>query len=588
VTDDPVRGEATAADLKIGKSGPISIPTLPPRLPKCPTGISGLDEVTGGGLPRGRLTLVCGSAGCGKTLFALEFIVRGAVEFNEPGVVMSFEETAEELAQNVASLGFDLPALVASKKLAIIYAPLNSQEQVNGAFDLEPLFVRLGHAIKTVGAKRVALDTLEAMFGNTFADTILRAEIQRLFRWLKERGVTAVVTGERGNGQLTRHGLEEYISDCVISLDHRVADQVTTRRLRVVKYRGTVHGTNEYPFIFGENGISVLPVTSLALNHAVSLERIPSGVSRLDTMLGGHGFFRGSSVLISGTAGTGKSTLAAHFVRAACQRQERCLYFAFEEAPAQIQRNMMSVGVDLEAPAAAGLLTFEANRPTATGLEAHLLVMHRAVETIKPSVVVVDPLNAFVSGNNTLDVKALLVRLIDFLKLHGITALFTSLTSGGGIQESTDTEVSSLIDTWLILRDMEAQGERNRGLMILKSRGMAHSNQIREFKLTEQGIVLCDVFVGEDGVLMGSARLAKEAEETFAHRRRSQEIDRLERALAERERAFEAQTRALQAAYAADQDKIRQTMDDLKEEQRSRVRNHTAQARSRFADSLET
>ncbi|MEI6560292.1 MAG: circadian clock protein KaiC [Rhodospirillaceae bacterium] len=559
-----------------------------PKLAKCPTGISGLDEVTGGGLPRGRLTLVCGGAGCGKTLFGLEFIVRGAVEFGEPGVVMSFDETPDELAQNVASLGFDLRTLIAEKKLAIIHTPINPQEQMTGHFDLEPLFVRLEHAINKVGARRMSLDTLEAIFGNSFAESILRAEIQRLFRWIKDRGVTAVVTGERGHDQLTRHGLEEYISDCVISLDNRIIDQVTTRRLRVVKYRGTAHGSNEYPFMFGADGISVLPVTSIALDHEVSLERISSGIPRLDTMLGGDGFFRGSSILLSGTAGTGKTTLASHFVRAACARQERCLYFAFEEAPGQIRRNLKSVGVDLDAPSATGLLTFEANRPTATGLEAHLLFMHKAVEAIKPSVVVVDPLNAFISGNNALDVKAMLVRLIDFLKHRGITALFTSLTSGGNPMEGTDTEVSSLIDSWLILRDIETSGERNRGLMILKSRGMAHSNQIREFKLTDEGIVLCDVFVGEDGVLMGTARLAKEAEEALAQRRRSQDIHRFEKALADKERAFQAQTVALQAAYSSERDQLKQAVADLKEQERSRGQCRAAQAQNRFADSSES
>ena len=468
--------------------------TIYPRLPKCPTGISGLDVVTGGGLPRGRLTLVCGGAGCGKTLLGLEFIVRGAVEFGEPGIVMSFDETPEELAQNVASLGFNLQELVLNKKIAILHTPISNEEQVIGSFDLEPLFVRIGHAIKTIDAKRLSLDSMEAVFGGNYAEGILRAEIQRLFRWVKDQGITAVVTGERGRDQLTRNGLEEYISDCVIALDNRVIDQITTRRLRVVKYRGTSHGSNEYPFIFDVNGISVLPVTSIALDHAVSNERISSGVSRLDTMLGGDGFYRGSSILLSGTAGTGKTTLASHFVRAACERNEKCLYFAFEEAPAQIQRNLRSVGVDLDSPSVSGLLTFRANRPTATGLEAHLLFMHNAIEAVKPSVVVVDPLNSFVSGGNVLEVKAMLVRLIDFLKLNGITALFTSLTSGGNPMECTDTEVSSLIDTWIILRDIETDGERNRGLMILKSRGMAHSNQVREFRLTEQGFILCDVF----------------------------------------------------------------------------------------------
>ena len=447
--------------------------------------------------------------------------------------------------------------------------------------------MRLDHAIQKIDARRIAIDTLEAIFCNNYTEGVLRAEIQRLFRWIKERGMTAIVTGERGRDELTRHGLEEYISDCVISLDHRVSDQITTRRLRVVKYRGTVHGTNEYPFLVSANGISVLPITSLSLNHEVSSERISSGIPRLDTMLGGLGFYKGSSILISGTAGTGKSTIAGHFVRAACERNERCLYFAFEEAPAQIQRNLSSVGVDLHAPVSAGLLTFEANRPTATGLEAHLLLMLSAIEATKPSIVVVDPVNAFISGRNVFEVKQMLVRLIDFLKIRGITALFTSLTSGASPQEGTDTEVSSVIDTWLVLRDIETNGERNRGLIILKSRGMAHSNQIREFKLSSEGILLCDVFVGDEGVLMGTARLAKEAAETAAKRRRNQEIMRLEQLLEEKARAFDAQTQGLQATYDAERDQIRRTLDDLKQKELAKVRSHAAQAESRFADSAE-
>ena len=546
-----------------------TVPMELPKLPKALSGISGLDAVTGGGLPRNRLTLVCGGAGCGKTLFALEFIVRGATEFGEPGVVVSFDETVDDLAQNVASLGFDLPSLIADRKLAVVHIVLDPQEQVSGNFDL---------------AKRLALDTLEAMFGTNLGEGILRAEIQRLFRWIRDRGVTAVVTGERGRDQLTRWGLEENITDCVISLDHRVDDQVTTRRLRVVKYRGTLHGTNEYPFIIAANGISVLPVTSITLKHTVSTERISSGVPRLDTMLGGQGFFKGSSALISGTAGTGKTTLAGQFVKSACERGERCLFFAFEEAPAQIMRNLMSVGIDLEAHEAAGLLILEANRPTATGLEAHLLQMHNAVETVNPSIVVVDPINSFVSGGNTLEVKALLVRLIDHLKMRGITALLTSLTTGGAQLETTDTEVSSLIDTWLILRDIETYGERNRGLMVLKSRGMAHSNQIREFKLSDEGIVLTDVFVGSDGVAMGTRRVAREAEEADARRRRAHEIERLGKALAEQERAFEEQARALHVAHDNKREAIKRAMDELMETEVSLGRNRSALAQSRFAD----
>jgi len=419
-----------------------------PTLPKVPTGITGFDEITGGGLPRGRPTLVCGSAGCGKTLFAMEFLVRGATQFGEPGVFMAFEETGEDLAQNVRSLGFDLVELAAQDKLVVDYVHIERSEiEETGEYDLEGLFLRLGHAIDSIGAKRVVLDTIEALFGGMSNETILRAELRRLFRWLKDRGVTTVITGERGGGQLTRQGLEEYVSDCVILLDHRVTDQLSTRRLRVVKYRGTVHGTNEYPFLIDETGISVLPITSVGLRHSAGTERISSGIPELDRMLGGKGYYRGSSILVSGTAGAGKTSFAAHLVEAACRRGERCLYFAFEESAQQFVRNMRSIGLDLQPHIDAGLLRFEASRPTLHGLESHLVSIHKAVSEVAPQLVVIDPISTFIASGSDHEVSAMLMRLVDFLKAQGITAFFTSLTSGGTATERTEVEISSLIDT---------------------------------------------------------------------------------------------------------------------------------------------
>jgi circadian clock protein KaiC len=411
----------------------------PPTLPKALTGIQGLDEITGGGLPRGRPTLVCGSAGSGKTLLAMEFLVRGAIECGRPGVFMAFEETAGELAQNVRSLGFDLDDLAERKLLVVDYVRVERSEiEETGEYDLEGLFVRLGCAIDTLGAKRVVLDTIETLFSGLSCAAVLRAELRCLFRWLKDRGITAVITGERSNDQLTGQGLEEYVSDCVILLDHRVIDQVSTRRIRNVKYRGTTHGTNEYPFLIDEDGISVLPITSLGLQHQVSNERIPTGIDRLDAMLGGEGYFRASTVLVSGTAGSGKSSVAAHFVHAACRRVEKCLYFSFEESPSQIIRNMRSIGIDLEPWVKKGLLHFHAIRSTLYGLEMHLAAFHKLIQAIQPRVVVVDPIGSLIQAGSRKDANATLTRLIDFLKVQEITALMTNLTSGDENREKTE------------------------------------------------------------------------------------------------------------------------------------------------------
>jgi len=567
-------------------------PSSSGTLPKVATGILGLDEITGGGLPKGRPTLVCGSAGCGKTLFAMEFLVRGAVEHGEPGVFIAFEETPEELAQNVRSLGFDVDDLIAKKKIAIDYIRVERSEITEtGEFDLDGLFIRLALAIDTVGAKRVVLDTIETLFGGFTNQGVLRSELRRLFRWLKDKKVTCVITGERGDGALTRQGLEEYVSDCVILLDHRVTEQVSTRRLRIVKYRGSVHGTNEYPFLIDEHGISVLPVTGLGLTHESSNERVSSGVPQLDQMLGGEGYYRGSSILATGTAGTGKTSLAAQFALSTCKRGERCLYLAFEESPSQLLRNMRSINVNLEPYRRNGLLQLHASRPTLLGLEAHLVQIHKMVTEFEPSAVIVDPISNFIASGSAADAQAMLLRLIDFLKEKQITAMFTHLTSGGKAAEATDMGVSSLIDTWLLVRDIEVGGERNRGLYVIKSRGMAHSNQVREFLITSRGIVLQDVYVGPEGVLTGSLRAAQEARERAASLLRRQEIQRKQREIERRRAATRAQIAALkleleaaelEAGLVVTQDEEREqllTEDRTAMATRRRGNNHAGKAR---------
>jgi circadian clock protein KaiC len=459
------------------------------ELTKAATGIRGLDEITRGGLPRGRPTLVCGGAGSGKTLMALTFLANGALLFDEPGVLMTFEENAEEIRSDVASLGFDTEALVATNKLAIDYVRVERSEiEETGEYDLEGLFVRLDFAIRSVGAKRVVLDTIESLFAGLRNDGILRSELRRLFRWLKEQGVTAVITAERGEGTLTRHGLEEYVSDAVILLDHRVYDQVSTRRLRVVKYRGSHHGTNEYPFLINGDGISMLPVSSMALQHRAPLDRVSSGIDALDDMLSGKGYYRGSTVLVSGMAGTGKTSLAAHFIDAACRRGERCLCFLFEESPAQLIRNMRSIGIDLEPWVATGLLQFHADRPSRYGLETHLVTMHQAVADFKPAVTVIDPVTNLMTVGTFADVQAMLTRMIDHLKTENITAMLTSLMPGVTAIERTETKISSLMDTWLVLANDDVRGRHRRGLYVLKSRCMAHSNELREFAITDGGL----------------------------------------------------------------------------------------------------
>lgn len=553
-------------------------------LAKTPTGIKGLDDITLGGLPQGRPTLICGSAGCGKTLFGMEFLVRGT-QLGEPGVCVTFEERAEDLIENVASLGFDLPTLIAEKKLSLDHVQVDrSNIEETGEYDLEGLFVRLGYAIDAIGARRVLLDTVEALFAGLSNSAILRAELSRLFRWLKDKGVTTIVTAERGEGQLTRYGLEEYISDCVILLDHRVSETIFTRRLRVVKYRGSIHGTNDYPFLIDEQGITVLPITSLTLQHTASAERISTGVPRLDAMLGGAGYYRGSSILISGTPGTGKTTLAAQFVNAACSRGERCLFFSFEESLSQVMRNMRSVGIDLAPWTQAGLLQYDGTRPTTYGLEMHLVRMHKRVEDFQPSVVVMDPVTAFLNSATLTDVKGMLTRLIDFLKARQVTALLTTLSPVVEPLEQTDIHVTSLIDTWLVLRDIESAGERNRGLMVLKSRGMEHSNQIREFLLTDHGIDLQDVYLGPAGVLTGAARLTQEAHEEAEELQQRYAIAQ-QRLQSERKRkALEAQIAVLQADIAAEEATLQQLAREEELRQARQQRTRVVMAQQRQAD----
>jgi circadian clock protein KaiC len=543
------------------------------RLPKSPTGISGLDEITEGGLPKGRPTLICGEAGAGKTLFGVEFIVRGIMQFNEPGVFVAFEEKSDELAVNVASLGFDLKKLVHEKKLRLDYVHIKISEiEETGEYDLDGLFIRLGYAIDSVKAKRVVLDTLENLFSSLSNETILRAELRRLFEWLKTKGVTAIITGEKGTNQLTRQGLEEYVSDCVIVLDHRVQNQISTRRLRVIKYRGSMHGTNEYPFLIDNKGISVLPVTSLTLENEVSSKRVSTGIPTLDNMLGGQGFFKGSSILVSGTAGTGKTSIAAHFANAACLRKERCIYFAFEESPEQIMRNMRSINVSLEKHVKAGLLKFHASRPTLYGLEMHLLVIYNMIREFKPTTVILDPITNLVTIGTVSDIKSMLIRLIDFLQKEQITVLFTALTLNTTINENTDEGVSSLVDAWLMVRDIEFNGERNRGMYIMKSRGMKHSNQVREFVINDHGLELVDVFLGPEGILTGSAREAHQLIEKTEDAMRAFSLNRKDREIERKSSMLETKISGLRSEFESVKDELNRIYQE--EELRKEVLTH--------------
>ena len=545
--------------------------------------MSGLDEVLLGGFPRGRPTLVCGTAGCGKTLLGMQFLVRGAIDLGEPGVFLAFEEKPEDLRANVASLGFDLADLEARGLLAVDHIRIEPTEIIeSGDYDLSGLFLRLGLAIDSVGAKRVVIDTLETLFGGLTNYGVIRSELRRLFEWLKDKGVTAIITAERGDGSLTRHGLEEYVSDCVLVLDHRVSSQISTRRLRVVKYRGSRHGTNEYPFLIDESGITVVPITGAELDHDVSDERISTGVPELDEMLGGEGYFRGSTVLLSGPAGSGKSSLAAHLVDAACRRGERASYFSFEESPHQILRNMASIGLDLKRHVDAGLLHFIAARPSAHGLEMHLGLIQKEVEAHAPAVVVLDPASNFIGSEETAETNGLLVRLIDMMKRRGITAMMTNLT-GVDEHQRTEAAISSIVDSWLLLKVIELSGERNRGLYVLKSRGMPHSNQIREFHITPRGISLVAPYIGPEGVLTGSARLSQEARERAELERARLELETKRREIARLEALHRERVSALESQYEAELAGIVREIDALESLRQRRATDREDMAKMRRA-----
>ncbi len=554
------------------------------QLPKSPTGISGFDEVTEGGLPKGRPSLVCGGPGSGKTLFSLEFLVKGATQFNEPGVFVAFEETPEELAKNVKSLGFDLDDLVRRKKLVLDHVHIERSEiEVTGEYDLEGLFVRLGYLIDSVKAKRIVIDTLEALFASLPNEAILRAELRRLFRWLKEKGMTAIITAERGTeGRFTRHGLEEYVSDAVILLDHRVTEQVSTRRIRILKYRGAFHGTNEYPFLIERDGVSILPISSVSLDHTVSSERVSTGIARMDIMLTG-GYYKGSSILLSGTAGTGKSSFAAAFADATCRSGKKCIYFAFEESEHQIIRNMRSIGIDLEPWVKRGLLTFYASRPSSYGLEMHLVRMHAVINEVKPDAVIIDPISNLISVGSEREVNSMLNRLIDFIKGRGTTALMTNL-SGPESTEETEIAISSMIDTWILLSAVETNGERNRTIYILKSRGMPHSNQVREFTLSEKGMQLTDVYVGEGRVFTGSARQAQEAKDRADAIARQQETERKRRDLERGIKAAESQFEMLGAQVEQDRKELQMLAEEEKLREEALAFDRRRQLEIRKAD----
>jgi circadian clock protein KaiC len=550
---------------------------------KAPTGISGFDEITRGGLPRGRPTLVTGAAGTGKTLFGIEFLVRGARDHGEPGVLLAFEETEHDIVANVASLGFDLEQLKADGLLAIDAFRLDPSEIIEtGTFDLEGLFIRLASAIDSVGAKRVVLDTIELLFSALPNEAIIRGELGRLFRWLKQRGLTVVITGEHGaEGRLTRFGIEEYVSDCVVVLDQRVDDEISTRRLRVAKYRGSLHGTNEYPFLITAEGLVVVPITSMGLTYEASDDRVSTGIPRLDEMLAG-GVYRGTSVMISGTAGTGKTSIAAAMVEAACARGERALYFSLEESPSQLLRNMRSIGLDLQQWVDAGLLVVESVRPTAFGFEEHLAMLHRLAESHRPDIAVLDAVAGLGRSGQRSAATSVISRDLDLLKSRGITTVMTTLTHEDHL-ETSQVDMSSLIDTWLLLRNQESNGERNRLMFVIKSRGSAHSNQVREFVLTDHGPELVDVYVGPHGVLTGSARVEQMAHEQAQRTTGETERDQRRSELAARAAATEAQIAALRAQLDAETAEFERlvSVSDARRESDATVRRELARNRSR-------
>jgi len=527
--------------------------------PKTPTGVDGLDEITDGGFPKGRPTLICGGAGCGKTLLSMQFLIKGITDYNEPGVFMSFEEPSDDLTLNVKSLGFDLEKLKAEKKLVVDHVRVERSEiEEAGEYDLDGLFIRLGYAIDSIKATRVVLDTLESLFAGLDNQAILRAELRRLFHWLKAKGVTAIITGERGEATLTRQGLEEYVSDCVIVLDHRVIEQVSTRRLRIVKYRGSTHGTNEYPFLIDEEGISVLPITSLKLDNEVSSDVVSTGVPGLNSMFYGGGFFRGSNILVSGTAGTAKTTVACYFANEQCEKGEKTIYFAFEESPQQLVRNMRSIGIDLQKHIKKGILQIHSSRPSLNGLELHLLTLRKLIKEFQPTTIIIDPISNLITVGSEHEVRSMLVRLIDMLKAHNITALFTSLNkqTDNFRPDLAEESVSSLVDTWITVRDMEGIGERNRGIFIIKARGMGHSNQVREFVITSKGIELLDVELGPNGILTGTARQTQKFKKSISDIKLQNEISRKDREIERKRRVLEANIETLRNEFESAQEEL--------------------------------
>ncbi|MBD2654705.1 circadian clock protein KaiC [Synechocystis sp. FACHB-383] len=551
---------------------------------KCPTGIQGFDEITNGGLPQGRPTLICGSAGCGKTLFGVEFLVRGAIEYGEPGVLVTFEESAKEITQNVASLGWDLQDLIAKEKIFIDHIYVEASEiEETGEYDLEALFIRLGYAINKIGAKRILLDTIEVLFSGLDNANIVRSELRRLFHWLKEKGVTAIITGERGDKNLTRQGLEEYVSDCVIKLDQKTVEEIATRTIQVVKYRGSRHSNNEYPFLIEENGISVLPITSLVLNHSVSQERISTGIPQLDEMFGGQGYYRGSSILATGRAGTGKTTLASFFAQATCLRGERCLYLATEESPQQICRNLRSIGLDLSPYLESGLLQFDAIRPTNYNLEMRLFKIHSWVRDFKPSLVIVDPMSNLIMSGSLNQTKNFFMRLIDYLKSQQITVFLTDLTGGnvGYDNEQTEIGVSSLMDTWLELQTLKVNGERNRILYILKSRGMTHSNQVREFILSSDGVDLIEAYIGDGQVLTGTQRINQMLQEEAIAKKRQQVLELEKRNFERKKYLLQAEIDALQMKLTSQDEELEVLMLEEEEFKQTMLANRNLIQKSR-------
>ncbi len=552
------------------------------QLAKVPTGIEGFDEITFGGLPAGRTTLLTGLSGSGKTVFGMQFLAQGAARYGEPGVLVGFEETEDELITNAASLGFDFANLISAGKLVIDRISVEPDVVVEtGRYDLSALHIRIEHAVDSIGARRIVLDGIPALFYGLTDTSAVRIALTRLYAWLKSKGLTALVTAE-SNTELAQHGLGLSLTDCIVVAGERTRENVSTRYLRVAKYRGSAHGTSEYPCLIGSTGYKVIPLTSITVDYEASTERISTGIPRLDTMLGGQGFYRGNSVMVTGGAGTGKSSLAAHLALATCQRGKRCLYFAFEESQEEVMRNMRSIGVDLRPQVAAGLLKFRSSRATMFGLEMHLAMMENEIAAFQPHVVILDPVSNLLSIGSFNEVRAMVSRLVDFLKGRGITSLLTSLSMTD--PPESDVGVSSLVDTWMLLTNFEANGEQTRLLRILKSRGSAHSSQVREFIMTDRGVRLEDVYLGPEGMLTGTARKAQEARELAEADLRLREMERKERQYQQRRAALQAQVAALQAEIEATEVDMEHLRIETEQYEAERTSQREERAHRRWAD----